>query len=144
MVKRAIQFGIIYWVIIFVVVSILLFIPGAAGNDLWQNIILWIALIPITLGLARWYFRNIDPTPINGVKLWVVLMIVGFILDTVITVPLFISQQFDGNTSAAFQSFYSDWKLYVGFAWSLLLLLYAGYEFDRAPHLGVQEEPEKE
>jgi len=140
MLKRAIQFSIIYWIIIFAIVSVFLFRPFTASNELWQSIGLWITLIPVTLGLARWYFREVDPTPMNGVKLWAVSMITGFVLDSVITIPLFISQEFNGDAMAAFQSFYTDGLLYAGFLWSLLLMVYAGFEFDRAPHLGVKNE----
>lgn len=140
MLKRAIQFSIIYWIIIFAIVSVFLFLPFTASNELWQSIALWIAIVPVTLGLARWYFRQVDPSPINGLKLWAVSMLVGLVFDSIITIPLFISQEFSGDTMAAFQSFYSNPLLYIGFVWSLLLMVYAGFEFDRAPHLGVQEE----
>jgi len=48
-------------------------------------------------------------------------LVVGTILDMVITVPLF---------TKSYVAFYSSWMLYVGFAWLLLLTTYAGYEFD--------------
>lgn len=135
MLKRAIQFAVIYWVIIFVVVSVLLFVPRLSADELWLHLVFWLLLVPITLGLARWYFREVDPTPMNGVKLWSVAMIIGFFLDNIITVPLFISQQYEGNPILAFQAYYANIYLYTGFIWSLLLLMYAGYEFDRPPVL---------
>ena len=143
MIKRSLQFGSIYWAIIFVLMSIVLFLPFSAGNIILQHGILWLVLVPVTLGLTKWYFREVDPTPINGIKLWAVTMTVGFILDNVVTVPLFIAQEFNGDTMAAFQSFYTNWMLYVGFIWSLVLMIYAGYEADRAPHLGVRKEQDE-
>ncbi len=140
MIKRAIGFGAVYWLLIFFIISVLMFFPGLADKLVWQRIIFWLLMIPVTLGLAKWFFRTVDPTPINGLWLWLIAMIVGTALDAVITIPVFITAQHDGDMGAAFAWFYSQWHLYVGFVWSLLLLVYAGYEFDRPAHFGLREE----
>lgn len=120
-IKRAIVFGTLLWVFIFVIVTVLMFLPWTAGNKLWQQIILWILEIPLTLILARWYFFAKNPTVKEGFLLWLVGLVTGTILDVAITVPLFVK---------SFAVFYGNWLMYVGFAVTLTVCLYAGYEFD--------------
>ncbi len=45
----------------------------------------------------------------------------GTVLDLIITVPLFVK---------SYAVYYSDWRLWVGFAWSVALCVVAGWEFD--------------
>ncbi|NCO05315.1 MAG: hypothetical protein GW939_04195 [Candidatus Magasanikbacteria bacterium] len=123
--KRAIQFGVMLWVIIFVVFSIILFLPPLQNKELLPHIILWILLLPITLGLTKWYFKAIEPTGKRGFQLGIIALLVGTFLDLTIT-QLFVP----GTYQQFITSFYGDWKLYVGFAEILCITTIAGFEFD--------------
>lgn len=120
-IKRAIGFGIMFWVLAFVVISILMFSPWFKDGEMRQNITWWILEIPITLLLAKWYFKKVTPTAKNGLVLGVLGLITGSILDAAITVPLFVK---------SYSLFFGNWLMYVGYGIVLLLCIYAGYEFD--------------
>lgn len=130
-IKRAIGFGAFLWIAIFIIVTILMFLPWTAGNRLYQQIILWILEIPVTLLLARWYFFAKNPTVKEGFFLWLVGLVTGGILDVAVTVPLFVK---------SYAVFYGNWLMYVGFGVTLLVCLYAGYEFDGVVNPPLKEE----
>ncbi len=119
--KRAIGFGILLWVFIFVIYSILIFIPALKEQKLTQNIIFWVLNVPLTLSLAKWYFIKDVPNIKKGLYLGLIGLAVGTILDLIITVPFFIK---------SYTAFYSEWMLYFGYIETLLLCIFAGAEFD--------------
>jgi len=125
--KRAIGFGVISWVFIFVLISILIFVPLLKEKGILMYIAYWILFIPLILLLAKWYFKKDSPTFKKGFLLGIIGLFVGSVLDLLITIPLFISQQ----SEHPFVDFYTDWRLYIGFLLFLILTTYAGYEFDR-------------
>ena len=91
---RAIGSGALVWVLIFVMWSIVMFAPGLRDVGIWQYLVHYIVLIPIAL-LALWfYYKNGDK--INGFLLGVFFLIVGIVLDVIITVPLFINMDYAG------------------------------------------------
>jgi hypothetical protein len=128
------------WAGIFVILSILMFIPFLQDKDLVQFIIYWILLIPLTLLVAKWYFKQDSPTVKKGILAGLVVLTVICILDFVISV-FFVkfSDFFYGNIY-----FYTQFilfikiydlcsgnpYLYVGFVELLALTAFAGYEFD--------------
>ncbi|MFA7244883.1 MAG: DUF5367 family protein [Candidatus Magasanikbacteria bacterium] len=118
---RAGLFGLFLWIFIFVIISVLMFLPGVKDSDLFQNLILWVLLIPFVMLLAKWYFRKDEPTSKKGLMLGIVAVLVGTLLDMIITVPVFVK---------SFSVYYSDWTLYIGMLEVLVLTTYAGYEFD--------------
>ena len=119
--KRALGFGALLWIFVFVAISILMFIPGLKDNQLRIQIAWWILEIPIVLFMAKWYFKADTPTAKKGFLLGVVGLVVGNILDMVITVPLFVG---------SYVEFYGSWMLYVGFVLLPALTTFAGWEFD--------------
>ena len=120
-IKRAILFGVLLWVFVFVIISIIMFIPALAGRRLTQSIIFWVVNIPLVLLLAKWYFKTVVPTVKNGLILGVLSLIVTTVLDLIITVPLFVK---------SYAAFYGDWTLYVGYAEIIIICMIAGGEFD--------------
>ncbi len=118
---RAIGFGAILWLVIFAIISIVMFIPALQDKDLYQFIILWVLMVPVIMFLAKWYFRVVTPTAKNGFVLGVLAVVVGTILDLIITVPLFVK---------SYAIFYSNIFMYIGMVWGIALTTYAGYEFD--------------
>ncbi len=119
--KRALGYAILLWVIIFAVISILMFLPWFKDSSLRVNIVWYILAIPVILLWAKAYFKMDAPTTKKGFLLGVVALVVVIILDMVITVPLFVGD---------YALYFGDWLLYIGFVELLLLTTYAGYEFD--------------
>ena len=81
----------------------------------------WILEIPAILLLAKWYFKMDSPTIKKGFLLGVIGLVAGTMLDAVITVPFFVK---------SYAVFYTNWLMYIGFVWGIILTTYAGYEFD--------------
>lgn len=121
-IKRAVGFGAMLWILIFVLLSILLFLPFLEGRTLAVHVIFWIFLIPIVLLLAKWYFKADPPTMKKGFFLGIIGVIVGIILDLIITVPLFIK---------SYDVFFTDWMLWFSLVEVVVLTTFAGFEFDK-------------
>lgn len=121
-IKRLLGFGVMLWILIFIVWSILIFLPFLEGKDAAQYIIYWVLLIPIVLLLAKWYFKEDPPTWRKGLVLGVAGIVVGTVLDLIITVPLFIK---------SYSQFYGNWMLWLGFLITIILCILAGAEFDK-------------
>jgi hypothetical protein len=120
-IKRAIGFGAMLWILIFVVWSVLMFAPWFKDGEMRIYVTHWILLVPMVWLLAKWYFKATPPTWIKGLYLGLIGLATGTVLDLVITVPLFVK---------SYAGYYSDWRLWVGFALSVALCLIAGWEFD--------------
>jgi len=105
--KQILIKGVIYWLIMFVTVSILMFIPFLDKRTLIQAGLSWIVAGIFALVLAKNYFKTVKPNFVNGLIFGLGLIIVGSILDAVTTVPLFLQGDYFG--------FFSDWTLWVGF-----------------------------
>ena len=123
--KRLLQFGVMLWIVVFVVFSIILFLPPLQDKEMLQYIIFWVVNVPIVLFLAKWYFKAEKPTWQRGLQLGIAGIIVGTVLDLLIT-QLFI----EGTYRDFLAEFYGDWKLYVGFLEVIVLTVLAGAEFD--------------
>ncbi len=98
---RAALLGVLIWVLIFVEISI--FKVGLELSETLQNVIHYILLVPITFFAAWFYYKSKDD--INGFLLGIIFLVVGTILDLVITAPLFTS----------YSELYLDPYLWVGF-----------------------------
>jgi len=90
---RAILFGIILWILIFLDSSILMFCFGIFPPDYLYNLIHYILLIIFTLLLASAYFKpeKILKGSKQGFILGLIFVAVLVILDSVITVPFFVN-----------------------------------------------------
>lgn len=120
--KRAIGFAVLLWIIIFVVISIVMFLSWFKDHNLRIQVAWWILEIPIVLVWAKMYFKADPPTWKKGLYLGLIALIVGTILDTIITVPLFIK---------SYSMYFGSWTLYAGFVEMLVLTTLAGGEFDK-------------
>ncbi len=85
---RAIVSGIIIWVLIFVVFTVMSFVPIVKDSELQQNMLLWIILIPITLLGVKFYYKKGFKT--NGLLIGVIIVVTSLILDALITLPYII------------------------------------------------------
>lgn len=89
---RAIGIGAILWVLIFFEVSLLMFGLGLnAGDPVYYTLhFLFASLFNIVLSL--WYFhtRKVKKGFLQGLLLGVVFVLIAILLDSLITVPLFM------------------------------------------------------
>ena len=98
-----------------------MFAPGIKNQVFFQYLILWVLLVPTVLFLAKWYFHMDEPTTKKGFLLGIMALVIGLILDSIITVPFFVK---------SYSVYFSNSYLYIGLLEVLLLTTYAGYEFD--------------
>ncbi len=101
-IKRAILTAILLWVLIFFEVSILMFGLKLQGTIYYAiHFVLLVLLVSIS---ALIYFRKVKGNLTEGLVLGVIYVIVGVILDAIVTVPLFIKDY----------SFFIQWDLLLG------------------------------
>lgn len=89
-IQKAILFGIIAWVLIFFEVSILMFglkLESQSLNYYLTHLPL-LAIIVIICSLL--YFKKAKVDTWEGLKLGITFVIVGIVLDSIITIPLFV------------------------------------------------------
>lgn len=103
---KAVLLGLLLWVLVFVEISITMIGLKLSEINVW--LIHYIALIPFTILCAWLYYKKKDKT--NGFLLGLVILIIGIILDIIITVPLFIMPQ-DGG----YQDYFLNVYLLIGF-----------------------------
>lgn len=127
--KRAVGFGTLLWVFVFVIFSIIMFIPSLVDRHLAQHVVFWIILAPFMLALSKWYFKHDPPTLKKGLGLGVIAVIIGVILDLAITIPLFTKGE--QSLVVALGQFYGEWELYVGLLEIMVIATLAGGEFDK-------------
>jgi len=120
--KRGLIFGLLLWMIVFIIISILIMLPWVKDSSVRINVLWYIFEIPVILLLAKLYFKQKKPTLKEGFMLGVLALVIGIILDVIITVPLFIGGDY--------AKFYGDWMLYIGFAELIILTTISGWEFD--------------
>lgn len=131
--KRALGMGALIWVFTFVVISIVMFLPWFKESNLRIMMAWWVVEIPVVLLLAKWYFKQRRPNLKEGFLAGLVALLVGVVLDSIITVPLFVQ--------ADYVKFYGNWTLYIGYAEFLVLSTLAGWEFD-GPVAKIGDKPE--
>jgi len=120
-IKRALVYGVILWILIFVEFSIVMFLPWFKDHTKAQYVANWVLLIPIVLLCTKWFFKAEVPTTKKGLLLGIIGLVVGTILDMLITIPFFVK---------SYSLYYGNWMMYIGFVEGILLAAYAGYEFD--------------
>ena len=99
--KRALGFGVLLWAIIFVVISVIMFLPWFKGHDMRIQVAWWVLAVPAVLLWAKAYFKQDSPTVKKGLTLGLIALVVGIILDTIITVPLFVKD---------YVAYFGDWN----------------------------------
>lgn len=122
--KQPVLFGILFWLIIFVEVSIIGFSPdlsamGPFGFEFNQTgqVIHFIAIVLIAAILARLYYKKENPPLIEALQVALIILATGIILDVVITVPLFIKN---------YAVFFGDVNLWIGFVLGVLFFSVSG------------------
>ena len=117
---RAIGIGALFWLIIFVEISITMI--GLAFSDLTTYIIHYILMIPLSILCAWLYYKSGDKT--NGFALGLLVVLVGVVLDMIITIPLFIIPQ-----GGSYGSYFSNYYLLAGLLEGIVLIgLYKNFK----------------
>ena len=105
---RAISIGTLLWTLIFVEWSIIMFTPFLKDLGTLQYLIHYVVLIPIVLFGAVYYYKSGDKA--NGFLLGLAMLMVGVVLDLIVTVPLFTSPQ-----GVGYMEFFFSISMLVGF-----------------------------
>ena len=89
---KATGLGTLLWVLIFFEVSIFIFVFGlSSGNPIYHSLhFIFASLFTIAISLFYFYPKKTKKGFLEGLLLGVIFVIVGVILDSVITVPLFM------------------------------------------------------
>ena len=112
--KRAIWTGILSWILVFFEVSILMF--GFGISDVNKSIVHYILLIVVIAVPALIYFNKEKAGLKEGFFLGILFVIIGLILDSIITIPLFIKSY----------SFFLNPLLIIGFIEGLVITMVVG------------------
>ncbi len=83
---RAISVGAMVWVFVFTAFTILSFIPGIKDYPDKQALVIAVLLVPFAVFGASLYYKNGNKG--HGLKVGLVMVIIAFSLDALITVPL--------------------------------------------------------
>jgi amino acid transporter len=117
---RATILGILLWVLIFVELSVLMF---SGLSNLIQKIIHFALLLVFALICGKIYFnkKNEDGWK-EGFLLGVWMIIIGSVLDLLITIPFFVK---------SYETFYFQWSLWLGFVEVIILTTISGMIFKK-------------
>jgi hypothetical protein len=107
-IRRALWVGILLWILIFVEWSILIFLPVIKDSLTSQWAIHYVMIVVWALLGAHLYYKSKDKT--SGFAVGAIFLLVGVILDMIITMPLFIIPQ--GRT---YLDFFLDWQMWIGY-----------------------------
>jgi hypothetical protein len=110
---KATWMGVLLWVLVFVEISILIFLPWFKDNPLAVKMVHLPILAVFTIFLACRYFRSVMPTAKEGFVFGIWILIIANILDLALTIPLFIK---------SYSGFYADIWLWAGF---LIVIMFA-------------------
>jgi len=110
--KKMVLYGLLWWVLIFVEVSIIGFTPGLAtvGENGFSLLpkgiaIHFILLVIISALLGKLYFRKTIVESQNAIVPAATIVFIGFLLDALITVPFFVK---------SYSVYFTKWTLWVG------------------------------
>ncbi|MCB0497424.1 MAG: DUF5367 family protein [Cyclobacteriaceae bacterium] len=87
-ISRAIISGALIWILVFLLFTLMSFVPVLKDSEFQQNLVLYVFLVPIVMLGASFYYKKGYGT--NGFILGLVMAAVGLVLDAVITVPYVI------------------------------------------------------
>lgn len=131
--KKATLGGILLWVFIFVVWSIIIFLPPFkdGANLMWQFVVHYVVLILLVWIVAAMYLKKVKASAKEGLLYGIYLLIIGSILDAIVTVPLFIDGDYFG--------YFGNWQMWIGYVELLVLSTVFGRMFSEMPPLAKKE-----
>ena len=117
--RRATLWGILLWIFIFVEISILMFLPGLKDSYMGQRIVHLLVFALLVLFVTKWYFKTVQASTKEGFVVGIWFIIVGTVLDAIITIPLFVK---------SYSFFYSDMYLWLGFLILIVVSTLVGHK----------------
>ncbi len=127
--RRAVLFGVFLWATSVALYTLTTLAPiVSVGGDVKRSLVYWIFLIPLTLGLAKWYFRKSEATFTGGLALGVFSLVISFVLDLLTFIPAFM--QSASEAYGTLLSLYTSWQFLVSSLLIVGLTSFAGFEFD--------------
>lgn len=127
-IKRALGFVAMLWATLYIFYLIVMQFAFFSDSLFNQAVAMGVAFIPVILIFAKWYFREVPPTAMNGLYLGLVTIVVGSILDLTLGYQILLALGI--FTSEEFWALAKDWRIYIFLVEILALTSYAGYEFD--------------
>ena len=128
--KKLILYGLLWWVLIFVEVSIVGFTPsfstmGENGFTLLpKGIAIHFALLVIFSALlGKLYFRKTAVASQNAIVAAAIIIFTGLLLDALITVPFFVK---------SYSVYFTKWTLWAGVGIFLIVFYFMGKPTKRA------------
>lgn len=115
-ITRAILCGILLWVLIFFEVSILMFGLKMQAGTFYYIIHYILSFLLIAISALVYFKGKVKKGAVQGVLLGIIFVVVGAILDAIITVPLFIKSY----------SFFNDFYLWLGYLETVVVSVIAG------------------
>ena len=113
--------AILLWLLLFIEISVVMF--GLNWSETAERIIWLILEIPLIGYCAFSYLKKYPNTFKDGIFLGIWFIIIGTVLDVIITIPIFVK---------SYSIFYSMWSLYAGFILTLAVpALAAKYLFKK-------------
>ena len=131
--KRALGFSLLFYIVSFILFALLFVVFGTSldtkPNEIpvFQCIVYLLALIPVILVCAKWYFRKFQPSTRRGLFLGIFTLVVSCVLDVI----LVASSTPEEGVVKMLGTLYADWKFYVTVIIVIGTATYAGFEFDR-------------
>lgn len=112
--------GVLFWVLIATEVAIIGMRPELAAqtengfvfNPTGMGVHFFLLSV-ITTVVAFFVFRKKSATAINGVKLGLVVVAVGLLLDIIITVPMFVK---------SYPFYFGKWTIWAGYALAVAVM----------------------
>ncbi|HLC79327.1 MAG TPA: DUF5367 family protein [archaeon] len=113
--KRLALAGLALWVGIFVEVSVLMFGFNLTGESYYISHYILLAIICAIV--AHFYFKNQKASALEGLKAGFAMVVVGIVLDAIITVPFFVKDY----------SFFTTLPLLLGYLESIAMVAAVGW-----------------
>ena len=110
---RALGVAVLLWILIFIEISVTMF--GLKLSNTATYVIHYILMAPMALFLAWLYYKSKDK--VNGFLLGIFMVLVGIILDMIITAPLFIIP-----AGGSYVSYFSELYLILGLIEGVVLV----------------------
>ncbi len=110
---RPITFGIFVWFIMVVLISIIAIVFKISDAGVWPIlplVVFYIGVVALVSLTAHWYYKSQD-AKINGFLLGLTWVIVDIILESLITIPMFILP-----TGQTHLEYFLRWDMLVNFA----------------------------
>ena len=125
--KRAIIAAVMVWILVIVFYTASFSVKILGNAELQANLVLCLALIPSARAGASYYYKRGDQA--NGFLLGLVMVIIAMLLDSLITVPVFVIP--NGGSHLTFFSDPGFWV--IALEYLIIVVIYSNVKKDPQP-----------